>query len=531
MATFAIDLLSNKIFLFNGDFGASSGSTPTSGSTYLQVNLYSNLPAANTASGEIYVVRSGSGNFLYNRKPSGFYFSNGTSWHFLGDIPEYFASNNFQIYDNVDVTKGAMFVTSGLTTNIFRKVKIQNSDGTIAYLTDLNTKVNTTVFNTYTGTTAPNSYYNKTQINSYTGVTNTRINNKLDTSIYSAFSATTVTGATNIGSGVGIYSNKTNKNLNLKSLVAGNSIVITTGATSNTISVSTGFTASLVSGTTAKFETVVFPKTAGKGIKVDTTTPTFGWIDITGEINDRGNAQAPVLSAWNETIFEYMFKTANGFQEVFNTFHPGHDYLQGQTTPFIHAHWSIISTPTGAVNWLFDISHARGYNRAAFNPPITVSVTQEAEGTLLEHQIAEIQFAAPGGVITSTINVSITSGAAILTSASALFSASDIGRTIRVAGAGVAGANLDTKITVFTSNTQVTLANNASTTVTAQPAFSYRVIDSDLIEVDSIIKVRTWRDAARTADTLNVSPFLHTVDLHVQSTGIPTKDKNFPFYV
>ena len=49
-------------------------------------------------------------------------------------------------------------------------------------------------------------------------------------------------------------------------------------------------------------------------------------------------------------------------------------------------------------------------------------------------------------------------------------------------------------------------------------------------EVDGLIIVRTWRDAGRTADTLDVNPFLHFVDIHYQSTQLPTKGRNYPFY-
>jgi hypothetical protein len=198
MATFTIDLLTGNLYLFSGNFSG-SGSTPTSGSTYPQVNLYSDLPSAGSVAGQIYVVRTGSGAYVLNRKPSGFYFSTGAVWRFLGDTPDFFKSNNFQIYDSVDTTKGVMFTTSGISTNTFRKLKVQNSDGTIAYLTDLNTKLDTsafndytgttapatyltkTAFNTFTGTTLPANYYNKTQINSYTGQTLLLINGKQNT--------------------------------------------------------------------------------------------------------------------------------------------------------------------------------------------------------------------------------------------------------------------------------------------------------------------------------------------------------------
>lgn len=40
----------------------------------------------------------------------------------LSEIPLYFSSNNFQVYDNVDNTKGVEFQTSGITSSVFRCV-------------------------------------------------------------------------------------------------------------------------------------------------------------------------------------------------------------------------------------------------------------------------------------------------------------------------------------------------------------------------------------------------------------------------
>jgi len=119
-------------------------------------------------------------------------------WRYLGDTPEGFLSDNFQVVDSDDTSKSVSFETSGITTGTNRTLTIQNSDGTIAYLTDLDGKVDTsafadytgttapatflskTDFNTYTGTTVPANYYNKTQINTYTGATLLLINAKQD---------------------------------------------------------------------------------------------------------------------------------------------------------------------------------------------------------------------------------------------------------------------------------------------------------------------------------------------------------------
>jgi len=170
MATFTIDLLTGKVFLFSGDF-TSSGGTSITGSTYSEVNIYSSLPLASSASNQIYVVRSGSGTTVLDRKPAGLYFSNGSIWKYLGDVPDGFKSNNFQIIDSSDTSKGIMFVISGITTNTFRNLTIQNADGTIAYLVDLNAKVDKTVFANYTGTTAPATFLSKSEFNAYSGTT------------------------------------------------------------------------------------------------------------------------------------------------------------------------------------------------------------------------------------------------------------------------------------------------------------------------------------------------------------------------
>lgn len=70
-----------------------------------------------------------------------------------------------------------------------------------------------------------------------------------------------------------------------------------------------------------------------------------------------------------------------------------------------------------------------------------------------------------------TRTAGITSGAAILTSSTDVFEATDVGLPISVVGAGVAGATLVTTVAGFTSATQVTLTANASTTVVAGVAF------------------------------------------------------------
>ena len=181
MATFAIDLISGNVFLFVPEFGGSSGTT--SGSTYPEVNTYAELPSVAASNGEIYVVRQSTGDYVLNRKEAGLYYSNGIVWRRLGDIPSFFDSDNFQIYDGTDTSKIMEFETSGITSGTTRTLTIQDADGTIAYLTDLDSKVDLSAFQDYTGTTAPNTYLAITDFDVYSGATLALIQGKQDTLI------------------------------------------------------------------------------------------------------------------------------------------------------------------------------------------------------------------------------------------------------------------------------------------------------------------------------------------------------------
>ena len=173
MATFAIDLISGRVFLFVPDIAGSSGTT--SGSTYPEVTNYSSLPSpASAYNGETYLVQESEGDYVLNRKEAGLYFSNGLTWYRLGDIPSFFQVDNFQIY-NSGGTSGVEFSTSGITGSTFRTLNVQNKDGTIALLTDIDGKVDESVFNFYTGVTAPNTYVSIINFTGYTATTELRL--------------------------------------------------------------------------------------------------------------------------------------------------------------------------------------------------------------------------------------------------------------------------------------------------------------------------------------------------------------------
>lgn len=286
---------------------------------------------------------------------------------------------------------------------------------------------------------------------------------------------------------------------------------------------------------------LIVPKDVATGIKVDLDDPQWGWADMLGAIDNRSVAGGanPTWAVYRGGIYQYSFGTAAGVTETFINYHMGHDFIPG-TDMYIHAHWSTAAAPTGTCNWLFEACAAVGYDRDVFEgtdgsaSTITVSAVGTPTGAY-RHMISETLLATAGGLVNPLAGTtySITSGAAVLSANQSVFTAADIGRSVRVIGAGAAGANLDTTVSAYTSGTQVTLAANAGTTLTnSANAFRYRVLDSNhMLEPDALILSRCWRDSARAADTLSVAPFLHFSDCHYQSNGVVgTRGRNYPFY-
>jgi len=214
-------------------------------------------------------------------------------------------------------------------------------------------------------------------------------------------------------------------------------------------------------------DSIIAPKTSGKGIKVDNTTPTFGWRDMLGKVIVKAiGANDPVWSVYRGTI--YAYKCSNAIMnETWQDFHIPHDYVPG-TDMYIHVHWTqnVVDTggaagAPGAIKWYFDLSYADGHGTAGgaadpFIAAITQSVTQQGSTTQYGHMLAEVQFTNAGGDATH--------------------------------------------------------------------------IDRAAISVDGIILCRTYRDPADVADTLDQQPFVLFVDIHYQSTNVATKQKSPDFY-
>jgi hypothetical protein len=146
-------------------------------------------------------------------------------------------------------------------------------------------------------------------------------------------------------------------------------------------------------------DSLVLTKEVSKGIKVDTTTPTFPWHDMLGSIDVRGvGANDPSWNVFRNGIRAYQFGLND---ECWLAFHLLHDYVPG-TDIYLHAHWAHASAgvTSGGVTWSFEITYAKGHNQAAYPATKTTTVTQTASTTQYQHMIAETTISVAGGSAT-----------------------------------------------------------------------------------------------------------------------------------
>ncbi len=109
---------------------------------------------------------------------------------------------------------------------------------------------------------------------------------------------------------------------------------------------------------------LVFDKASGNGIKVDTTTPTFGFADIIGDqFSKNTGGTRPVLAAYNGAIDAWQF--GNG-DEAFMSFHIPHDYVAG-TDVHLHIHWSqnAAGATGGTIDFKYTAIYAKGHNQVS----------------------------------------------------------------------------------------------------------------------------------------------------------------------
>ena len=120
--------------LWNG--GAWPGGS--GGASYTEAANFAALPTASTVSGKTYAVLAGQGVYLINRKPAGFYRSDGSAWQYLADLADpYFLSSTLSFNDSTDTSKALHFNVSGITHATVVTASWPDKSGTVAYTSDL----------------------------------------------------------------------------------------------------------------------------------------------------------------------------------------------------------------------------------------------------------------------------------------------------------------------------------------------------------------------------------------------------------
>lgn len=147
------------------------------------------------------------------------------------------------------------------------------------------------------------------------------------------------------------------------------------------------------------YNMLILPKTSGYGIKVDTTTPTYPWADIIGDISPKTTgAGTPVRTNYNGNIAGFAF-VANDIVDL--VFHMPHDYVPGSDI-FLHVHWSHNGTAiTGNVVFTHYSTYAKGHNQANFPAEVTGTITYNttniATTPQYRHRVDELQLSTAGG--------------------------------------------------------------------------------------------------------------------------------------
>jgi hypothetical protein len=108
------------------------------GAGFEEVANFAALPAAGDHTDETYAVLAGQGVWFINRKPAGFYRSDGAAWVFLGDLSDpYFVDNTLKFSDEADPTKVGTLDLSTVPTGTNVEVQWPAQDGQLALVSQI----------------------------------------------------------------------------------------------------------------------------------------------------------------------------------------------------------------------------------------------------------------------------------------------------------------------------------------------------------------------------------------------------------
>lgn len=127
---------------------------------------------------------------------------------------------------------------------------------------------------------------------------------------------------------------------------------------------------------------------SGKGVQVGSvSTSSYGWRDITGQIDTRQGATNPT---WTQIgagpFYSYAFQVND---VCWISYHIPHDYLPGSDF-HIHCHWFPSGTDANPVRWEWFYSFAKGFDQEAFDTTGTsITAEEAAPGVAYQHMVTE----------------------------------------------------------------------------------------------------------------------------------------------
>lgn len=121
------------------------------------------------------------------------------------------------------------------------------------------------------------------------------------------------------------------------------------------------------------------------------SNPEYGWRDMTADLSAGRavGASAPTWTAWNGGNMDALSFSAGSMNEVWITFHPDHDVIEGELY-YPHIHWMPNTTSTGVVRWGFEYTQAKGHQQEAFPATATIYIEDTiSTDSQYQHRIAE----------------------------------------------------------------------------------------------------------------------------------------------
>lgn len=145
---------------------------------------------------------------------------------------------------------------------------------------------------------------------------------------------------------------------------------------------------------------IVVPKASGNGIKVDLSTPTFGFADLLGEVFTRNTgATKPTRAAFKGGLFGFQFGV--GDNEEFE-YHIKHDHVLSSDI-FLHIHWGHngASVTGGTITFDYELSYAKGFGQGVFGAnAVGTIVSDPALASQYSHELSETKVSISGGSAT-----------------------------------------------------------------------------------------------------------------------------------